>query len=774
MENKKIKKELVLSGLDCASCSAKIEKEVNDLDGVNASMNFVTKTLTIESNNDEMDNNINKAKKIILDHEPHVKIIDKKIIKKSYLISDLDCANCASKIEMQVGKLGGITLSNLDFVTKKLTINVIESIDSNELLNEITNVVKSIESEADVEELTTAKVKNEEEEEGYLFDIIKICVSLLLVLVAFIFDFGNTIEFIMLLVSYLIVGSEVLISSVKNIIKGKVFDENFLMSIATIGAFAIGEYFEAVAVMLFYQIGELFQKIAVNRSRKSITKLMNIRPDYANIKVNDDIKKVSPEEVSVGDIIVVKPGEKIPLDGVIINGNSYLDVSALTGESMLKFVDVSSEVLSGSINTKGLLEIRVTKVYSESTIAKILDLVEHASSKKSNSENFITKFARYYTPTVVISALLIAVIPSLLGGNFNEWLYKALIFLVISCPCALVISVPLSFFGGIGGASKLGILVKGGNYLEALTEVGAVVFDKTGTLTKGKFEVVEVVPVSELSKDELIKVAAYAEAYSTHPIAMSILRAYNQDIDKSLISDYQEVAGLGLSINYNGKNVKVGNSKLINKLDINKGNDETIVYVTIDDVYQGYIKIADEVKDDAKKAISMLKDVGVNKTIMLTGDVSNVANKVANELGIDEVYAELLPQNKVEKVEEIALNSKSGKVIFVGDGINDAPVLARADIGIAMGGLGSDAAIEAADIVIMNDEPSKIATAIKVANKTKKIVIQNIVFALAVKLLFLILGVVGFTTMWEAVFADVGVSLIAIINATRVMNTKKL
>lgn len=606
-------------------------------------------------------------------------------------------------------------------------------------------------------------------------EVIKVVIALILFLISLIIPFENAwINIGIYIISYLIVGLDVLIEAIKNIFKGEVFDENFLMTIATIGAFAIGEYPEAVAVMLFYQIGEMFQSYAVDKSRKSIASLMDIRPDFANIKKNGSIEKVSPDKISIGDIIIVKPGEKVPLDGTIVDGNSMLDTSALTGESVPREVSIGDEVLSGSINQNGLIEIKVTKNFGESTVSKILDLVENASSKKSKSENFISKFAKYYTPIVVVIAVLLAIIPPIIfkETEFIQWLYRALTFLVVSCPCALVISIPLGFFGGIGGASKLGVLVKGSNYLEALSKTEVVVFDKTGTLTEGVFEVKKVNSV-DITKEDLIKYAAYAESFSNHPIANSLKKAYGKDIDNKKISETHELSGLGVNAVVDGKEVFVGNEKLMQEKNIEyiKCNEiGTILYVAINNQFKGTIIISDKIKADAKKAIEKLKKNNVKKIVMLTGDKKAVGESVAKELGLDEVYTELLPNNKVEKVEELMKSkSKKGKLAFVGDGINDAPVLAISDIGIAMGGLGSDAAIEAADVVLMTDEPSKVVDAIKISKKTLKIVKQNIIFAIAVKILVLILSAIGLSNMWQAVFADVGVSVLAILNALRVL-----
>lgn len=603
-------------------------------------------------------------------------------------------------------------------------------------------------------------------------DIIKILTALVLLLVALLLPTNNQIiKIAIYVIAYLVVGFEVLKEAIENIFKGEVFDENFLMAIATIGAFAIGEYPEAVAVMLFYQVGETFQEYAVDNSKKSIENLMNIRPDFANVLRENAEIKVNPEEVKVGETIIVKPGEKIPLDGKIIDGESMLDTTALTGESVPRKVNTGDNVFSGCINQTGLLKIHVTKEFEESTVSKILNLVENAEDKKSKSENFITKFAKYYTPVVVVLAVIIAVVPPIVikEANFTEWLYRALSFLVVSCPCALVISIPLSFFAGIGGASKIGVLIKGGNYLEALANVNTVVFDKTGTLTKGVFEVQKVEEVGAIKQD-IIKYAAYAENYSNHPIAVSIKKAYNEKIDDKLISNINEISGKGISVKIEDKQVLVGNEKLMqeNNIEYTKCNEiGTVVYVAIENKYAGYILIADEIKEDSFKAIKELKD-NKKHTIMLTGDKKEVGEDVAKKLGIDKVYTELLPDGKVKEVEKL-INQKNGTLAFVGDGINDAPVLALADIGIAMGGLGSDAAIEAADIVIMTDEPSKINKAIKISKKAMRIVKQNIVFAISIKILVLILSAIGIATMWEAVFADVGVSVIAVLNAIRIL-----
>ncbi len=608
----------------------------------------------------------------------------------------------------------------------------------------------------------------------------RIIISAVLFVSGLIINFNiEWIRITIFLVAYLIVGYDIILKAVKNIYRGQVFDENFLMTLATVGAILIREYPEGVAVMLFYQVGELFQSYAVNKSRKSIASLMDIRPDYANIKKGDEILQVDPDEVEIGDIIIIKSGERVPLDGQVIEGSSMIDTSALTGESIPREVEPGSEVLSGCININGVITVKATKKYEESTVNKILDLVENASSKKSSQEKFITKFARYYTPIVVIAAALLAIIPPLVisGASFNVWIYRALSFLVVSCPCALVISIPLSFFGGIGGASKRGILVKGANYLEALANTEVMVFDKTGTLTKGVFSVQEVHPVG-VSKEELLELTAHAESYSNHPISVSLKQAYSREIDNSRISDVQEIAGHGVIATVDGKKIGAGNDKLMKQLNISVDNNDsagTLVHAARDGEYIGYIVIADEVKPDSAKAIRELKLANIRNTVMLTGDVDAVAAKVANELGIDKVYSELLPTDKVEKLEELLeKKSESGKLVFVGDGINDAPVLARADIGIAMGVLGSDAAIEAADIVIMTDEPSKISTAMKISKKTLRIARQNIILAIGIKLLVLILSGLGVSTMWEAIFADVGVTILAVLNSFRALNVDNL
>lgn len=706
--------------------------------------------------------------------------------KRILILEGLDCANCAAQIETEVKGLEGVKAASVDFITKKLTLETNAGCSIPELSEQVVGIIKRLEPDVRVEfdQSVPGTAKGEGAVEGeptHRNQILKLGFGGAIFAFGLILNLADLIELIIFLISYAIVGSSVVWRAIKGISRGQIFSEHFLMTIATIGAFCVGEYPEGAAVMLFYLVGEMFQDMAVDHSRKSITSLMNIRPDYANLIAGTELKRISPEDVKVGDIIVVKPGEKIPLDGKVIAGASMVDTSALTGESIPRELKPGQEALSGFINKNSVLTLEVTKKYGESTVSKIIDLVQNASSRKAPTENFITKFARYYTPLVVFAALALAIIPPLIieEATFADWIYRSLVFLVISCPCALVISIPLGFFGGIGGASKRGILVKGANYLEALNNVETIVFDKTGTLTKGVFKVIEINPANEVTAAELLKYAAYAESYSNHPIALSIREAYNADIENNLIENYQEFAGNGTKININSREILAGNTRLMESEHIsynNSASSGTTVHVAIDKKYAGNIVIADEIKVDSARAIREIKSLGVKKTIMLTGDLKQVGEKIGAQLGLDEVYTELLPTDKVNKLETILDNKKSsnGKVVFVGDGINDAPVLARADIGIAMGGLGSDAAIETADIVIMTDEPSKIATAIKIARRTKHIVYQNIAFALGVKVFFLALGALGLATMWEAVFADIGVALLAIFNALRVMNTKSL
>jgi Zn2+/Cd2+-exporting ATPase len=701
--------------------------------------------------------------------------------KREYLLQNLCCVNCAAKIEREIGFVTGVESSILDFVSKRLIIEANSENEIDRIYLETTKIVKRIEPDVNIVEVKNIK---ESKAVSHLINdnnrikVIKLVISILLLSIGMIFQFMRPLEFVLFFISYILVGSEVLLKAFNNIKQGNVFDENFLMAIATLGAFAIGQFPEGVSVMIFYQTGEFFQDIAVNNSRKSITALMDIRPEYSNLVVGNLVKKVLSEEINVGDIIVVKPGERIPLDGKIVEGNSTVDTSALTGEALPRSVKCGENVLSGFINNNGLLKIEVIKEFSNSTVSRILELTQNASIRKAPTEKFITRFAHYYTPAVVIISVVIAILPPIFisGATFSEWIYRALIFLVVSCPCALVISIPLGFFGGIGGASRHGILIKGSNYLEALNKAEIVVFDKTGTLTQGVFEVVQINNVNGIEKEDILRYAAYAESFSNHPIAVSILKKYNKEILKSSIERFEEIPGVGIKVLIDNRRIYIGNSKLMEMENINYEKERqfgTIIHVAIDGVYGGYIVIADKVKSNSKIAIAKLKEIGIKKTIMLTGDNNSIGMSVTKELNIDEFFGELLPEGKLEKLELIEKQkSKTGKLVFVGDGINDAPVLARADIGIAMGGLGSDAAIEAADIVIMNDDPYKLVTAIKIANQTKDIVWQNIIFALGIKAVVLVLGALGYATMWEAVFADVGVALIAVLNSMRAMKIK--
>ncbi|OFY51210.1 MAG: cadmium-translocating P-type ATPase [Bacteroidetes bacterium GWF2_41_31] len=692
---------------------------------------------------------------------------------KKYALKNLDCASCASKIEDNLTKLGDVKFVTVNFANSTMTIDT-------DNLEKVKARIKEIEPEVVVEDIDQAKtlVSTSELAENK-WTIIKAASGLLLLIAGLVFEeeIHNTpfhfAEFLVFGTGYLIVGWGVLSSAFKNIIRGQVFNEQFLMAIATLGAFAIHQMPEAVAVMLFYVTGELFQDIAVGRSRKSIKSLLEIRPDYANLKSNNEILKVSPDVVKVGELIIVKAGEKIPLDGTILEGTSFVDTAALTGESVPRRVKETDDVMAGMINQSGLLTIKVNKVFGESSISRILELVENATSQKAETEKFITTFARYYTPIVVIGALLVAILPPLIfsGQTFDEWIYRALVVLVISCPCALVISIPLGYFGGIGLASRKGILVKGSNFLDALTRITTVVFDKTGTLTKGEFKVSKVVTSNGFSKEEILEYAAYSEFNSNHPVAQSIMEAYKNKIDTSKITQTEEISGHGIKAVVSGKAILAGNDKLLHKENIEHPVcqvEGTVVHVAIERIYAGYIIISDRLKDDALEAIEKLKAKNI-QTVMLTGDNKFAARAFAEKLGIDRFYSELLPEDKVNHIEQLIAENKGGKVAFVGDGINDAPVLARADVGIAMGALGSDAAIETADVVLMTDSPSKVAMAIDVAKSTRNIVWQNIYFAMGVKLLFILLGVFGIATMWEAVFGDMGVALIAIFNALRIL-----
>ena len=689
---------------------------------------------------------------------------------KSYRLEGLDCANCAMKIEKGVQKINGVKEATVNFTSGKLTIDAEEDHLAT-IEQEIKKVVKELEPDVKVTEIDKEKVSEHgnEKERNTLFRILFSLAGIALLLL---FDFNEPIRLIGYLLIYLLIGYDVVKKAVMNIVKGKIFDENFLMSVATIGAMLIGEYPEAVAVMLFYQIGEYFQGLAVSHSRKSIRELMAIRPETAHVQTAEGLMTVNPEDVQIGQFVLVKPGERVPLDGTIIEGESLVDTSALTGESVPKSVYVGETVLSGFINKNKPFLVQVEKSYENSTISKLLELVENASSKKAPAENFITKFARYYTPVVVGLAVLLAVLPPLVvsGAAFSEWIYRALTFLVISCPCALVISVPLSFFGGIGGASKIGVLVKGSNYLELLAQTETVVFDKTGTLTKGDFSIQTI--DTKIDPKIFMQYVASAEQFSTHPIAQSVLEGYAGPLLPT--TNIQEFAGEGILAEVDGKQVLVGNHKLMERFEISFPSSQeigTLLYLAIDQSYSGYLVIADTLKEDAVDALVQLKQAGVKNTVMLTGDSKKIADHIGKQVGVDKIYSELLPEDKVQRLEEI-LQRNNKKTAFVGDGINDAPVLARADVGIAMGGLGSDAAIEAADVVIMNDQPSKIAEAIHLAKKTLKIVKQNIVFAIGIKILVLALGAFGFASMGDAVFADVGVTVLAVLNAMRSLHVK--
>ena len=727
------------------------------------------------------------------------------------VLDGLNCANCANKIESKVNKINGVKEATVNFSTSILTVEAHEENLKEEIIKEIKSIVKKLEPHVNVEEKVEGKKmninqdickssccstshsshnensyshehghsheikENNESVLGYIKDNLMLIIGAVIYIIALLYKGNeNLLSVLLFVASYLVIGGEVIWIAIKNISRGEIFDENFLMSIATLGAFFIGEYPEAVAVMLFYQIGEMFQGYAVSKSRKSISSLMNIRADYANVLRNGEEVKVDPQNVSIDEVIIIKPGERIPLDGVVLDGTSFIDTSALTGESVPREITVGDEILSGAINNNGVLKVKVNKEFGESTVSRILELVENASNKKAPTEKFITKFSKVYTPIVVVIAILVAVIPPLVisGETFSVWIYRALSLLVVSCPCALVVSIPLGFFSGIGAASKKGILVKGGNYLEALKDSEIVVFDKTGTLTKGVFNVTEINP-KNISKEELLEITAMGESHSNHPIAISIAKAYGKEINKEKIKDYKEISGHGIEVTINDNDVLLGNVKLmkVNNIEFDEIDSiGTIVYVAINGQYKGNIVISDEIKENVDIALRELKNVGIKKTVMLTGDNKRVAEKVAKSIGIDEVYSELLPGDKVSKVEEILdKNNQKGKVLFVGDGINDAPVLARADIGVAMGGIGSDAAIEAADVVLMKDKVEAIAEAIRVSRRTNKILWQNIIFSLGVKIIVMILVVLGLTNMWAAVFADVGVTLIAVLNSMRII-----
>ena len=761
---------LILSGLTCANCANKIETKVNNMNGVKeATLNFTTSTLIIELNGERHDDDIIlEAKSIINKLEPGVKVFNKNesnIIPKEVNKCTSDTCSIENKNEKE-NHTHDKNHSHNNFRGESHE-------HSSEKPHEHSHEHSHDHSHGHSHDHSHGHSHDHSNGEAVsLKENMRLIIGAIVYAIALISTEGSILSVVLFALSYVLVGGEVVLTAIKNILRGEVFDENFLMTVATLGAFFVGEFPEGVAVMLFYQIGEVFQSYAVNRSRKSITSLMNIRADYANVLKDGKEEKVNPETVNIDDVIIIKPGERVPLDGIVLDGTSFVDTSALTGESVPREVSTGEDILAGFINTNGVLKVKVTKNFKESTVSRILELVENASNKKAPTEKFITRFARIYTPIVVFSALALAIIPPLVikDASFYDWIYRALIFLVVSCPCALVVSIPLGLFAGIGGASRKGILVKGGNYLEALKDVNTVVFDKTGTLTKGVFKVTEINNV-DIAKEELIKIAAISESLSNHPIAQSIIKEYGKEIDSNELSDYEEISGHGIKVTINNSQVLIGNYKLMEKFKIKYNNINsigTIVHVAINNEYKGNIVISDEIKEGSKSAIEGLKAIGVSQTVMLTGDNKSVGEKVASLVGVDKVFAELLPGDKVEKVEDlIKNNSTEGKVIFVGDGINDAPVLARADIGVAMGGIGSDAAIEAADVVLMKDDPEALVTAIKVARKTNKILWQNIIFSLGVKVLVLLLGAFGIANMWEAVFADVGVTVIAVINSTR-------
>lgn len=775
-EQRLVKRELLLDGLDCANCALKIENGVKKIQGVSeCSVNFVTKTLSMHTTSDMDEQVVEEAKRKVLRLEPHIRISEKR--------------NAAGQTAGGVNSdLAGHSLSNQHAHGHEH--GSCEGHDHDHHQGHAHDHGQGQAHQHD-DSAGHAHAHAGHGHAGHSHEhgagqtkvlLARLAAGSALVAAAVWSPLEGWAQLVLYIAAYLIAGGDIVLQAFKNMVRGQVFDEYFLMTVATLGAFAIGEYPEGVAVMLFYQLGELFQGMAVNRSRKSIQSLMDIRPDYANVLIGsgDETRRVSPEDVRIGDRIVVKAGEKVPLDGVVKAGSSMVDTSALTGESVPRELEPGSDVLSGFVNKNGILTIEVTKTFGESTVSKILDLVQNASSRKAKTEHFISKFARYYTPAVVILAALIALVPPLLisGATFSDWVYRALVFLVISCPCALVVSIPLGFFGGIGAASRNGILVKGSNYLEALNDVKLVVFDKTGTLTKGVFKVTDIRPEGERTKDALMELAAIAEAHSNHPIAESIRAAWGQDIRTHGVDGYDEIAGHGIRVQVDGREILAGNAKLMKQAGIPYKEPQsvgTIVHIAEEGQYAGHLVIADEVKDDAAEAIRSLKQLGIRKTVMLTGDAKAVGEAVGRELGVDEVHAELLPQHKVERLEQLeAEKHAKEKMIFVGDGINDTPVLARADVGVAMGGLGSDAAIEAADVVIMTDEPSRLASAIRIAKRTRMIVWQNIAFALGVKLIFLLLGVFGIATMWEAVFSDVGVTVLAVLNAMRVLRVKDI
>ncbi|AIW41614.1 MULTISPECIES: heavy metal translocating P-type ATPase [Paenibacillus] len=800
--------EWILEGLDCANCALKIENGVSKIEGVlDCSVNFVTKTLTMTTSSDQKEEVFRQTERKVHRLEPHVRMVVKNARGRlredsrsnAGAVQSDSTEDCACGHEHdgegeghthEVGQHAAHSHAGHHHGAHGKQAHTHDGHNHGDHGHEHHNH----HAEHEHGEATHAHSHSHGDDghAGHTHDhgtdgmrrmIARLAIGAVVAAVAWWLPVEGVGKLALFLLAYIIVGGDVVLQAARSLVRGMAFDEYFLMTLATVGAFAIGEYPEGVAVMFFYQIGELFQGIAVNRSRKSISDLMDIRPDYANLKTAESVRRVSPEDVRIGDLIVIKPGEKIPLDGKVIDGKSHVDTSALTGESVPRTVEPGSSVLSGFINTNGLLTVEVSKEFSESAVSKILELVQNASAKKAPTEKFITKFSRYYTPVVVIVALLLAVVPPLVvpGAQFADWVYRALVFLVISCPCALVVSIPLGFFGGIGAASRSGILIKGGNYLEALNHVKYAVFDKTGTLTKGVFRVTGIYPAGDFTNESLLETAALAELHSTHPIAASLRESYGKELRAERVQQYSEISGHGIQAQIDGRLVSAGNAKLMEREHVAFNaaqqagtlDEGTVVHVAVDGTYAGCILISDEVKEDAAQTVASLKKLGVVKTIMLTGDNRTVAEAVGRQLGLDEVRAELLPQHKAEAIEQLSASKKtSDKILFVGDGINDTPVLALADVGVAMGGLGSDAAIEAADIVIMNDEPSRLVTAIHIAKRTRRIVWQNIIFALGVKAVFLTLGAFGIATMWEAVFSDVGVTLLAVLNVMRVLKVR--
>ncbi len=765
----------LLVGLDCPNCAAKIERELRKIKGLEeVNVNFSSSSVELPDDFEV------EARAAIISIEPEMKLERTGDAHIRYSLDGLDCAGCAAKIEKELNKVKGLENVKINFATKSMEV-------PSKLLKRASEIISKVEPGIKLRRVEGCGFSPREEQEKEKNKLRLIGGAGILFLIGLVYHDQlhqtpySWAEYLILLTAYFLVGWPVVAGAAKKIIRGQLFDENFLMTIATGGAIAIHQLPEAAGVMLFYAVGEYFQTRAVNRSRRSIAALLNIQPDYANLKENDGIRQVKPEEVTVGQTIIVKPGEKVPLDGEVIEGISFVDTSALTGESLPRKVESGGKVLGGMINGQGLLTIKVDKPFKDSAVARILTMVEQASERKSPTEQFITRFAHYYTPVIVGIAALIAVVPPLIlpGAVFNEWFYRALILLVISCPCALMVSIPLGYFGGIGGASRNGILVKGANFLDALAELDTVVFDKTGTLTKGVFRVTEIIPKNGFTKEEILAAAAGAESFSNHPIAQSIREAYGEPIPSGEIADYREIPAHGISATISGKRVLAGNDRLLHRESVPHEDCNivgTSVYIVIDQVYAGYIIISDELKEDAGEAISRLKQLGIRKTVMLTGDEESVAQQISRELGIDAYYAELLPEHKVSKVEELEAelkDRKKQKLAFVGDGINDAPVITRSDIGVAMGGLGSDAAIEAADVVLMEDAPSKLVAAVEIARRTGRIVRQNIYLALGVKGFFILLGGLGVASIWEAVFADVGVTVLAVFNASRTLRYGK-